>query len=156
MSHRTSTLSNASSVGASGMVTSNRMIRSDDTLVQEMYHLKNDVQKMSDNLEMIQQILQTMTTLHPSAVASSSTPKYLGSLERNPAAVPPLFPQSAPWNWPSTWWTAPFGWMRPPINAQYTPMAPSPIQQEVSKNITFTFLYLCFPILFLYLLIYDF
>ena len=77
---------------------------------------------------MIQQILHTMTTLHPSAVASSSTPEYLGSLERNPTVVPPLFPQSTPWNWPSTWWTAPLSWMRPSINEQHTPMAPSPVQ----------------------------
>ena len=109
LSRRTSISSNASSIGAYSTVTSNRMIRPDDPLVQEMHQLKNDVQKMSGSLEIIQQILQTMTTLHPSTVASSSTPEYLGSLERNPDIVPPLFPQFAPWNWPSTWWTAPPG-----------------------------------------------
>ncbi|EHA8588210.1 hypothetical protein COCNU_scaffold004395G000010 [Cocos nucifera] len=65
------------------------------------------MQKMSNSLEMIQQILQVMTIPHPSPAPLSSTSEH-----------PPIS-QSASWNWPDTWWTAPFGWICPPMNTAY-------------------------------------
>ncbi|EHA8588910.1 hypothetical protein COCNU_scaffold007163G000010 [Cocos nucifera] len=58
--------------GASSMATLNQT-RQYDPLAQEMHQLKNDMQKMNNSLEMIQQIFQAMTTPHPSLVPSSST-----------------------------------------------------------------------------------
>ncbi|EHA8589827.1 hypothetical protein COCNU_scaffold012629G000030 [Cocos nucifera] len=47
-----------------------------DHAKREMHVLKNDMQKMSNSLEMIQQILQAMTTPHPSPAPSSSTSEH--------------------------------------------------------------------------------
>ncbi|KAG1365071.1 hypothetical protein COCNU_12G000710 [Cocos nucifera] len=123
LSQHTFVSSSPSSINVSSTVTSNQKRPPDDPLVQEMCVLKNDMQKMSNSLEMIQQILQAMTTPHSSSAPSSSTSKHPESLERNPTIVSPPVPQSAPRNWSGTWWTALFSWIHPPMNTQRIPMA---------------------------------